>query len=143
MPNLINMSEAGFIALHSLALIVQNEPKRLNSFFLAKKLHASQAHIAKVFQKLNKAGLIRSTRGPAGGFELLKPAEKISFLEVYEVIEGKIELNDCFLGKPSCPFETCIFADKMSKINQDIFELYSSIKLSDLRENNSEILNNF
>jgi Rrf2 family protein len=135
MSNLINMSEAAFLALHSLALIVDAQPQRLNTKILAEKLQASQAHLAKVFQKLAKADIVRSVRGPAGGIELNQPADQISFLEIFEVIEGKINLQKCFLGKQQCPFDKCIFADKMSGINQEIYQVYAKMKLSDLQKN--------
>ena len=70
MSNLINISEAASLALHGLVLIAKNQPLRMNVKVLAEELNASQTHLAKVFQKLSKAGLVKSLRGPAGGFEL-------------------------------------------------------------------------
>ncbi|MFO7896753.1 MAG: Rrf2 family transcriptional regulator [Candidatus Cloacimonadales bacterium] len=134
MSNLINMSEAGFLALHSLALIVEAQPQRLNTKELAEKLQASPAHLAKVFQKLAKADLVKSVRGPAGGIELNKAPAEITFLEIFEVIEGKVNLGGCFLGKEKCPFEKCIFADKMSKLSAEIYQVYAQLKLSDFED---------
>jgi len=91
MSKLINISEAASLSLHSLALIARNQPQRMNVKVLARDLDVSQTHLAKVFQKLSKNGLVKSVRGPAGGFELNKPAEDISFLEIYEIIEGKVK----------------------------------------------------
>ena len=49
-----------------------------------------KSFLAKIFQSLVKAGIIRSTRGSGGGFALVKTPNKISVLEVIEAIEGKI-----------------------------------------------------
>lgn len=134
--SLINLSEGASLALHGLALIAKNQPLRMTVKLLAEELDASQAHLAKVFQKLSKAGLVKSVRGPLGGFELNKPAEEISFIEVYEIIEGKVELTACPFGKQHCSFQTCIFGKDLNRISIDIYETLKSMKLSDIREKN-------
>jgi len=128
--NLVHISEGASLALHSLVLIARNENKRMNVKTIAEELGASQAHLAKVFQKLNKAGLVNSVRGPSGGFELNKPAHEISFLEIYEIIEGKVKLNGCPLGKTECSFKTCIFGNDLNRIYKDIYETFGKMKLS-------------
>ena len=131
MSNLINISEAASLALHGLVLIAKNQPLRMNVKVLAEELNASQTHLAKVFQKLSKAGLVRSVRGPAGGFDLNNPAEEITFLEIYEIIDGKIILSDCPLGKNHCAFLSCIFDNELNRISADIYETFRKMKLSD------------
>jgi Rrf2 family protein len=131
MPNLINISEAASLALHGLVLIAKNQPMRMNVKILAVELNASQTHLAKVFQKLSKSGLVKSLRGPSGGFELNKPSEEISFLEIYEIIDGKITLGDCPLGKNHCVFQSCIFDNELNQISADIYETFKKMKLSD------------
>jgi len=131
MSNLINISEAASLALHGLVVIARSQPSRINVKVLAEKLNASQTHMAKVFQKLGKANLVRSLRGPAGGFELNKPAEDITFLEIYEIIDGEIILGDCPLGKNHCVFKSCIFDNELTRISTEIYETFGKIKLSD------------
>ena len=129
--SLINVSEGAFLALHGLALIAKNQPLRVNAKVLARELNASSAHLSKVFQKLGKAGLVNSVRGPAGGFELNRIPEKISFLEIYEIIEGKVVLEKCSLNKINCAFNSCIFNGKLNKISTDIYKTFKNINLSD------------
>ena len=129
--SLLNISEGAFLAMHSLAMIARKQPERLNVKVLAEELNASQAHLAKVFQKLGKAGIVKSVRGPAGGFILDKPAEEISFLDIYEIMDGKISLGTCPLGKGHCAFDICIFNDDFNRLSNDIYQTYKKIKLSD------------
>jgi len=130
MKSLINISEAASLALHSLAVIAARRPEKLNVKALARKLNASEAHLAKVLQKLSKAGLVRSSRGPAGGFILNRPANEISLLHIYEVIEGKVVLEDCPLGLEECLFSRCIFNDTLNRISKEIYTTLKAIKLS-------------
>ena len=134
MSHLINISEAASLALHGLAIVAQKSPNKVNAKYLAEKLNASEAHLAKIFQRLSKSGLIKSFRGPTGGFVLNKPAEEISFLDIYEVVESKVTLNDCPLDKTGCTFENCIFGDALKNISQSIYQTFKNIKLSDFTE---------
>ncbi len=134
MSHLINISEAASLALHGLAIVAQQSPNKVNAKCLAEKLDASEAHLAKIFQRLSKSGLIRSFRGPTGGFVLNKPAEEISFLDIYEIVESKIILNDCPLDKAGCIFETCIFGDTLKSFSQSIYESFKNINLSNFIE---------
>ena len=134
MSHLINISEAASLALHGMAIVAQQNPNKVNAKYLAEKLDASEAHLAKIFQRLSKSELIRSFRGPTGGFMLNKPAEGISFLDIYEIVESKVILNDCPLDKAGCTFENCIFGDALKNISQSIYQIFKNIKLSDFTE---------
>ncbi|MDC7225538.1 MAG: Rrf2 family transcriptional regulator [Spirochaetales bacterium] len=131
--NLLNMSEGAYLAMHSLALVAARQPERLTVKQLAQELEASQAHLAKVFQKLSKAGLVTSVRGPSGGFILDREPEDISFLDIYEIIEGKVEKSDCPLGKSHCAFDSCILTDDFNRIADDLYNMYEHIKLSNFK----------
>ena len=130
MKSLVNVSEGAYLALHGLAYIAQNTPKRVSVKKLAEVLHASEAHLAKVFQKLSKVELVKSVRGPAGGFELNHSAEEIDFLQIYETIEGKVNLGRCPFGKIGCAFNACIFNQELNRISQDIYDTFKNMKLS-------------
>lgn len=61
-----------------------------------------KSFLAKIFQSLAKAGLVRSVRGAGGGFALVKDPAQVSVLEVIEAIEGKIIFQRCKQLKPDC-----------------------------------------
>jgi Rrf2 family protein len=115
MSKVFSLSEAASIALHGIILIAR-EKEGLNVIKIAERTSTSKHHVAKVMQRLVKAGYLTSQRGPSGGFSLKKKAEDISFLELYEVIEGAIEITTCPMDKPICPFDKCIFKNVTSKM---------------------------
>lgn len=125
MSSLINISERASLAIHSMVLVVRNRDGRATIRELAEQLDASSNHLAKVFQNLGKAGLVRSVRGPAGGYQLNRPAEEITFLDIFEAVEGPVRLTGCPLGKDKCYFDTCIFSSEMLRITRD---LHASLK---------------
>jgi len=121
MSKIVSMSEAASIALHGVILIAR-EKQGMNVVRIAESTSTSKHHVAKVMQRLVKSGYLVSHRGPRGGFELKKKPEQITFLEIYETIEGNIEINTCPMDKPVCPFDKCILNNVTSKMSREFRE---------------------
>ena len=124
MAKVFSLSEAASIALHGIILIAQ-EKGGLNVIKISERTDTSKHHVAKVMQRLVKAGYLTSQRGPSGGFVLRKNPEDINFLEIYEAIEGPIEITKCPMNKHICPFDKCIFNNVTSKMTLE-FKTYLS-----------------
>jgi Rrf2 family iron-sulfur cluster assembly transcriptional regulator len=62
----------------------------------------SKSFLAKIFQSLVKAGLVRSIRGAGGGFALAKNPDQIPVLEIIEAVEGRIVFQRCKMERPDC-----------------------------------------
>ena len=69
---------------------------------IAKAQDVPPRFLAKIFQALAKAGIVRSYRGAKGGFSLGRAAGEITIKDVIEAIEGPIYLNVCLVGPGEC-----------------------------------------
>ncbi|WP_438316298.1 RrF2 family transcriptional regulator [Candidatus Caldatribacterium sp. SIUC1] len=118
-------SEAVSLALHSMVLLSKSRAP-LTVKEMAEKTGASFHHLAKVFQRLRKAQLVMSTRGPRGGFTLSRPPERITLLEVYAAIEGPVSERICLLEGPECPFGECIFGGLLGEFAHRFREYLAS-----------------
>ncbi len=107
MAKIVTLSEAASIALHGM-IIVAKADKMINVVQIAEMTTSSKHHVAKVFQRLVKEKFIESHRGPSGGFTLKRDPNEVTLLEIYEAIEGKIEVQTCPMDKQVCPFDKCI-----------------------------------
>ncbi len=130
MAHVIQFSEASFIALHGMVIVAQSD-ELVNVIKISERLNSSKHHVAKVMQRLVKDGFLHSHRGPTGGFTLKVPADKITLLELYESIEGKIEIGKCPMDNPVCPFGKCIFNNVTSKLTSDFVDYMKSQTLQD------------
>jgi len=120
MGKIVNLTEAVSIGFHSMIIIAQQGRNgQINVNHLAEKTGSSRFHISKIMQKLVKDGFLGSHRGPAGGFFLAKEPEEITLLDIYETIEGKLEVTKCPLNRPVCPFNVCIFDGITVKMTRD------------------------
>jgi Rrf2 family protein len=130
MSKLISLSEASSIAIHGIILIAGSE-KAMNVNTIADTTGTSKHHVAKVMQRLVKEKIISSRRGPLGGFALNVKPEEITFLEIYETIEGKIEIANCPMDKHVCPFDKCILDNIASRMTLEFREYLGKQKVSD------------
>ncbi len=69
---------------------------------ISEKLDISFHFLTKIFQKLTKAGLLQSFRGPKGGVTLARPASGITLQDVVTAIDGDGLFTNCVLGLPGC-----------------------------------------
>lgn len=132
MSTALNISEAASLGLHAMALLAAKEEHHLSAGEMAKHLKASEAHLAKVLQRLAHMGLVHSVRGPHGGFWLARRAEEISLLEIYEAIEGPLCGDTCLLESPVCYGTSCILGGLIETVNRQVREYLSGTKLSEL-----------
>ena len=130
MSKIVSLSEAASIALHGVILIAR-EKEGMNVVKIAEATNTSRHHVAKVMQRLVKSGYLVSHRGPRGGFELKQKPEDISFLEIYETIEGTIEINTCPMDKPVCPFDKCILNNVTSQMSKEFREYLRNQTISE------------
>lgn len=127
------------IAIHMLTCmdVFQGEYK-ITSEFLASSINVNPVIIRKLLSQLKDAGLIDVKRGP-GGASIVKPLEKITFLDVYRAVEC-IEENTLFHfhenPNPDCPVGNRIHSildDKLIRVQNAMERELASMTLADLK----------
>ena len=92
--------------------------------------------VAKVLQRLVKAGIATGTRGVAGGYRLARPAGEIPLLEIVEVYEGPKPGSVCMLGEcgeGQCgQFAECRLRQLFEEIDQQARATFASVTLETL-----------
>lgn len=89
--------------IKALVELARLEPGRTEGIVrIAKRIHAPQNYLAKVFQNLVWEGLVASQKGLNGGFRLAKPASQIRLYDVVNVLEDLKGWEGCFMGKAKC-----------------------------------------
>lgn len=124
MANVLKISDATTLGLHAMVCLADQhlhvKPKAKSTREIASTLNASEAHLAKVLQRLAHAGLLCSARGPKGGFTLAREADEITLLEVYESLVGPFEPSKCLFPEPVCRRSTCIMGGLVEKIGKEL-----------------------
>jgi Rrf2 family protein len=69
---------------------------------IAARERVPRQFLEKIVQQLIHKGLVRSRRGPHGGYVLGRSADQMTFRDVIEAVEGPISLNVCVGEHPDC-----------------------------------------
>ena len=88
--------------IHCLLWLVGAGEKQPSSRDLAELQGISPSFVAKIFPKLEKAGIVISNQGLNGGYRLAKPAADITVLEIVDALEGNKPLFGCQEIRASC-----------------------------------------
>ena len=90
--NLSKKSRYGITALIDLAVYARNQCVQLSS--IAERNNISVKYLEQIFSSLRKAGLVRSVKGPQGGYLLAKSPESITVADVIYALDGSYLLED-------------------------------------------------
>lgn len=94
-------------AIRALTHLAQQPPGQLTLLSdIAEAQDLPPAFLGKILKELVRAGILRSARGPTGGYALVYPPEEINLLRVKEVLEGTADLDRCAVGLEPCTDET-------------------------------------
>ena len=75
---------------------------RLAASDVAREIDAPGSFISKVLQQLVQCGVVTSRRGAGGGFQLAIEPEKVTLLDVVEIVEGPLQINLCLAEENGC-----------------------------------------
>ena len=89
--------------------------------------------LAKILQQLARKGLLRSSKGPTGGFCLRTPAADISIIQLVEALDGLTDYQKCVSGLAECTDDApCGMHDSWKHLRSRIMEYLEQTTIADL-----------
>jgi Rrf2 family protein len=138
MLKLTKKADYGLMAMKHLA--EQGQAEACSAKDLAEAYQIPQELLAKILQKLVKAGLLKSHHGTNGGYLLARDPATISAFEVIRVIDGPLFITSCVTVRGNCvQHERCTIKEPMRKVNQSIEEVLRRITISEMAEDADEL----
>ena len=133
MLKLTKKADYGLMALKFLA--EHPETPALSAKDVADAYGIPSQLLAKILQRLTKAGLLRSHAGMNGGYALARDSRQISAFEVIHAIDGPLFITSCFKGAKSCDLTpSCTIKEPLARVNDTIAGVLKSISIHDLAE---------
>lgn len=117
-----------------LATNASGEPIRLKD--VAKRQDVSDKYLEQIISVLNKAGYVRSVRGPMGGYTLQKAPGEYTVGMILRLTEGSLAPVEC-VEEPEAACtraESCVTRILWKKLNDAINDVVDNITLEDLLE---------
>lgn len=133
----MKISSKGRYALAAMILLAQNtsENEYLTVLGISQKLDVSKIYLEQVFALLRRSGLVNSTKGSQGGYQLAKPASEISAADILVVTETSIFEEPESTAKDAEPgIERALRDTLFGPANKAFREIFEQMPLSDLAE---------
>ncbi|WP_386687718.1 Fe-S cluster assembly transcriptional regulator IscR [Lonepinella sp. MS14437] len=117
-------------AILDIALNAQDNPVTLSD--ISERQAISLSYLEQLFAKLRRHGLVRSVRGPGGGYQLGLPTDKISIGMIITAVNENIAVTKC-LGKGNCrDGQECLTHSLWEELSNRIESFLDQITLAEL-----------
>jgi Rrf2 family protein len=121
----------GVLSILDLALNREIEPASLKE--IAARQQLPYKYLEHVLATLRTAGIVRSVRGPQGGYTLAKPPDQINLREVFDVLEGAEGFVHCTTDPQVCDqYDMCVTQELWARMYAACMEVLESTTLEDL-----------
>jgi Rrf2 family iron-sulfur cluster assembly transcriptional regulator len=122
-------------AMLDLALHDSDGPVSLSE--ISQRQDISLTYLEQLFSKLKRHELIKSARGPGGGYRLARSTEEISIAKIVYSVDEPIDLTRCG-GQQNCQGdERCLTHDLWMELNRHVSDFLNGITLADLIQRNN------
>ncbi len=102
---------------------------------IGRQMDVPEDFLAKILKTLVDQGIVRSTRGPHGGYKLARPAESINVLEIIEAAEGPVAINVCLDDDDACKRQPiCSMSAVWREGQERMLDVFRRTSLSSLVE---------
>jgi Rrf2 family transcriptional regulator, iron-sulfur cluster assembly transcription factor len=127
-----------FAVTAMLDLALQEAGKPVTLAGISERQAISLSYLEQLFSRLRRSGLVKSVRGPGGGYRLAQQADRISVSQIISAVDELIDATQCG-GKENCRDERrCMTHDLWSSLNDKILDYLSGVSLADLVKSQSD-----
>ena len=88
--------------------------------------------LAKTMQKLAKKNIIKSVKGPYGGYKAMDKSSSTTLNDFFEILEGPTAIMDCYFESGCDHLTSCNIRTPINKINNSIRNLLDKLTLADI-----------
>jgi len=102
---------------------------------VSKRQEISVKYLEQLVTPLRVGGLVKSTRGPHGGYHLARSPSEIDLYTILTVLEGAFSLTDCVTNPSVCRrSDRCVTRDIWDEVNEKIVNHLKSITLQEIAD---------
>ncbi len=101
---------------------------------IAEEEDISKKYLENIFKLLKRGGIVRSLRGPVGGYTLTRNPEEINLAEIVEAVEGRISVVECLSSPEICERTPgCLTRNVWEELQRNMKEYCASKTLESIR----------
>ena len=116
-----------------LAYLASQPDKSLAAADVAARTRIALPTVSKLLKSLQRSGLVTSTRGSQGGYQLARPATEITAARILDALEGPFAITECSGQHSSCGIESnCRTGHAWQRVNAAIRRALTDVTLAQL-----------
>ena len=117
-----------------LDLAIHGQQRPISLADISSRQEISLSYLEQLFAKLRRGELVKSVRGPGGGYRLARERNDIFVAEIIDAVDESVDVTNC-QGKGNChQGEVCLTHYLWEDLSRQIHEFLSDISLADLVE---------
>jgi Rrf2 family protein len=122
--------------------VMQDEHRKVQIDEIATKLSVPKHFLGKIMQQVVKAGLLKSTKGPYGGFSLAGETLNTSVIKLVEITDGMEQFSLCVLNFKYCNgLNPCPLHYEMEELKRNFLNVFTKNTIGDLlKDSKSDLL---
>lgn len=132
----MRLSTKGRYAVMAMADLAQNEgeARAVCLADIAERQDISLAYLEQIFARLRRRGLVKSMRGPGGGYRLAKPAGETPVADIITAVDEPLSALRCSGGPKGCMpgGVRCLTHDLWDALGRQIHEFLAGVSLEDV-----------
>ncbi|ACG78133.1 predicted transcriptional regulator [Phenylobacterium zucineum HLK1] len=133
----MRLSTKGRYAVMAMADLARREGEAARAVALADiaaRQEISLSYLEQLFARLRRKGLVKSARGPGGGYRLARTAEQTSIAEIVHAVDEPLRATRCANAGKGCMTrgERCLTHDLWADLGQQIEHYLASVTLADV-----------
>lgn len=105
---------------------------------LAERYGIPQELLAKILQRLVRAGLLKSQHGINGGYVLARDAHQISAFDVIRAIDGPVFMTSCTTDRDCNQTDRCTVREPLRRVGESIERVLTQLTIHDLSQPDGE-----
>ena len=116
-----------------LACLASRPDQRHTATAVAERTRLGLPTVSKLLKSFHRAGLVTSTRGARGGYQLAREPGQISAADIIDAVEGPVALTECSSHEGHCGIEaTCQVGHSWQKVSRSIHRALADVPLTTL-----------
>ena len=131
----MRLSTKGRYAVMAMADLAQRGGERAVTLAdIAARQDISLAYLEQLFSRLRQHGLVKSVRGPGGGYQLARPAGQMPVADIVMAVDEPLKAVRCASGGKGCMpgGERCLTHDLWDNLGRHIHDYLASVSLDDV-----------
>ncbi len=124
-----------------LDLSLNNDNGPVSLLEISDRQSISLSYLEQLFSKLRRQGLVKSMRGPGGGYSLSKPPEEIAISSIIMAVDENLDVTNCGNAKGGCSEDNkrCLTHNLWLDLSHRIQSFLDDISLQDMMDK-SEVI---